>query len=364
MTNCKPDPLARIALRGAVPRELLRLLPQVNIDPFGAGGLDADLVAGFARGARGGWSVSLRTGGAAMTTDSGFACDNAYVAATFLLSRALGLRDPFLAATEDSFATLRQAIALARGSDDILIEGEAGVGKRSLAILVNRASGIGELERVDCAAPEEVAREFAALAGGRLEDGQQRPRTVLLDRLAELPAAHQIALARQIATRPRGVRYLATAKVSSVAKASGASIAPGLRNLFTGTLRLRPLVRRSVDLTILARHFLRTANPLLQLDSSALDALRDYRFPGNVRELHSLMTRLEIYETAEYVRTIDAVRVLRQLDPVPAIGPEAAAYTPAVQVRRGQRCHLRLVRPSMAKAQMETTPSLPHATTR
>jgi DNA-binding NtrC family response regulator len=344
-------------LRGTVPRELVRLLSLVNINPFAAGGLDADLVAAFARGTRGGWSVSVRTGAAAVTTDSGFMCDNAYVAATFLLSRALGLREPFLVANEETFATVRRAIALAPGSANVLIEGEAGVGKRSLAILLDRVGARGELARVDCAVPEEVARELATIARGRL-DTVERPRgTVLLDHLAELPRAHQLALAREVAAQPHAVRYLATAKGSIAGLIDKGAFAPAFGALFSETLRLPPMRRRLADLAALAGHFLRNANPLLQLDASALAALRDYPFPGNVRELQSLMTRLEIYETGEHVRSIDSARVLRQLEP--PLAPQAATHTPPPDARAA-RSHLRLVQPLRAKRAARTMPAMLH----
>jgi transcriptional regulator of acetoin/glycerol metabolism len=366
VTNCKPNPLARVALRGEVPRELVWLLPLVNINPFGAGGLDADLVAAFARDARGGWSISLRTGAAATTTDRGFICDNVYVAATFLLSRALGLVDPFLVAGEDTFATLRQAIALALGPANVIIEGETGVGKRSLAALLNRAGGGGELTRIDCAVPEDVARELAALARGRLETGESPRRMVLLDRIAELPPAHQVALAREIAAQPRAVRYLATAKVPIQGRVESGAFAPALSALFTATLRLAPLARRRADLVMLARHFLRNANPLLDFDGRALAILRDQRFPGNVRELHNLITRLEIYERGECARTIDAACLRRQLCGVAEAESEEVTSVPPRRVcaTGGRRAHLRLVQPVRAKSQPSAIPAEPHVNSR
>jgi hypothetical protein len=366
VSDCKLNPLARVALRGEVPRELIWLLPLVNINPFGAGGLDADLVAAFARDARGGWSISLRTGAAAMTTDRGFICDNVYVAATFLLSRALGMVDPFLVAGEHTFATLRQAIALAPGRANLIIEGETGVGKRSLAALLNRAGGGGELTRIDCAVPEDVARELAALVRDRLDTGESPRRTVLLDRIAELPPAHQMALAREIAIQPRTVRYLATAKVSIRGRVETGSFAPELNALFGATLRLAPLARRRADLLMLARHFLRNANPLLQFDSSALATLRDQRFAGNVRELHNLITRLEIYERGECARTIDAACLRRQLCGVVEVEPEeVTSVSPrGVRATGGRRAHLRLVQPARAKSQPPAIPAEPHVNSR
>ena len=104
---------ARIALRGDIPRELIWLLLSLNLDPFGAGGFDADLVAAFARHNQGGWMVSVRQGAGTGSVDSGVLCDNPYVAAAVLLSRVIGLADPFLVASEETYALLREAIGMA-----------------------------------------------------------------------------------------------------------------------------------------------------------------------------------------------------------------------------------------------------------
>jgi len=344
LTNSKPTPFARIALRGEVPRELVWFLPMVNLNPFGAGGLDADFVAAFARRARGGWSLSLRTGAAATTTDQGFVCDNAYVAAAFLLSRALNLREPFLTASEESFATLRKAVALAPSAVNVLIEGETGSGKRPLAELLGRAChGCGELSRVDCAVPSEVARELAVLARGSIARADTVGRTVLLDRIDELHLADQLMLAG--ATGEQAVRYFATAKAPIAKAVERGVFSSTLARRFGATLKLPPIHRRREDLAILARHFLRNANPLLEFDDGALAVLRAHRFGGNVRELENLVRRLEIHESGHGAFIISAAGVSGLLDGPVFMSPDFAkappARPPAAAVK--PRAHLRLV---------------------
>src|SRR5207253_3125189 len=103
-----------------------------------------------------GWSVSLRNGAGVTNAANGFTCDNPLVAASFLLSRVLGLKDPFLTASEESFAVLREAVGWVGSAANILIEGETGSGKRSLAEVVHRASmSNGSLLRIDCAIAAE-----------------------------------------------------------------------------------------------------------------------------------------------------------------------------------------------------------------
>jgi hypothetical protein len=300
-------PLARIALRGDVPRDLIWLLLGVNIDPFGAASLDADRVASFARQSNhsqnhggkdhGGWSVSLRAGTGVTGADNGFVCDNAWVAASLLLSRVLGLSEPFLTASEATFAILREAVGLAGTRANVLIDGETGAGKRSLAEVIHRASvGHRPQIRVDCAVAAELEGELNAV-GPRCVGVMDQPRsTILLDRFAELPLSYQERLAEEIHAKRDRIRYIATSKLPMTRLAEKGTIAPHLLRQFEVTLTLPPLNRRRADLVTLARYFLPNANPLLELDPGALAILRRYRFAGNVRELQNLVTRLEIYE--------------------------------------------------------------------
>jgi hypothetical protein len=263
-------PLARIALRGDVPRDLVRLLLGVNIDPFGAGGFDADLVAAFARedhrsqNARGndhrgkdhrGWCVSLRTGAGVTNADNGFVRDNFFVAASFLLSRAIGLREPFLTASEEGYGILREAVGLVGSRANVLIEGETGTGKRSLAEVIHRVSvGTRPQIRIYCAVAEEIERAINSV-GPHGVDVPDHPRgTILLDRFAELPQSHQEMLSEEIRAKRDHIRYIASSKVPMARLAENGALAPSLLRQFEITLSLPPLNRRRADLAMLAWH--------------------------------------------------------------------------------------------------------------
>ena len=61
-------------------------------------------------------------------------------------------------------------------------------------------------------------------------------------------------------------------------------------------IRLPPLRERSEDIADLVRHFFTLAEkeglPAKQIETAALDRLRRYRWPGNIRELENLIRRL------------------------------------------------------------------------
>jgi two-component system nitrogen regulation response regulator GlnG len=77
-------------------------------------------------------------------------------------------------------------------------------------------------------------------------------------------------------------------------------------------LRLPPLRERAEDIPDLVRHFFTLAEreglPRKQLDSAALERLRRYRWPGNIRELENLVRRLSALYPQEVIGagTIDA----------------------------------------------------------
>jgi DNA-binding NtrC family response regulator len=112
--------------------------------------------------------------------------------------------------------------------------------------------------------------------------------------------------------RPR-IRYLATATRSLGELALRGRFVPELYNLFEVALPIAPLRERPDDIAMLAGYFLRKANPAMVLNGAALKTLNDYPFPGNVRELQNLITRLAIVPLASDGMVIGRPDVLGQL---------------------------------------------------
>lgn len=64
-------------------------------------------------------------------------------------------------------------------------------------------------------------------------------------------------------------------------------------------LELPPLRKRKEDIDILALHFLKSESENISLSKAALEALKDYDWKGNVRELESVIKRAVILADAE-----------------------------------------------------------------
>jgi hypothetical protein len=337
-------PIARIALRGEPPAELIAKLSLLNLDPFGAGALDSDLVAVFARRAMGGWVVHPRHDRALAAAPRATICENPLVAAAFLLSSALRLPEPLLCATDEGFAILRDAVTLAAGGanilniPNILITGETGTGKKSLATLIHRASGPGGGEtRVDCADARDFERALLTLCRAHRK-APVAPRTIVLERIGELAPAHQEELTRVMRAR-LSARYIATVKTPPE------GLIPSLIRQFDATVAVPPLRCRPLDIDMLARHFLCRVEPRLELGAAALEAIHTQPLPGNVRELRNLMVRLSIHLQDEAERIITPAQIARQCLCVPPSAPQGGPDpTPITSVPRiVHRRHLRLV---------------------
>ncbi|MGH9901539.1 MAG: sigma-54-dependent transcriptional regulator, partial [Pyrinomonadaceae bacterium] len=219
---------------------------------------------------------------------------------------------------------LKQARAVSDTNATVLITGENGTGKEVLACAIHEESARGSkpFVAVSCAAlPETLieselfGHERGAFTGatqarkGRFElaDGG----TLFLDEIGELSAAVQVKLLRVLQERAfervGGTKTL-TVDIRLIA-ASNRDLEQEVeasnfrRDLFyrlnVVPLHLPALRERREDIPILAAHFAVKAaekhgRPPAELDPALLDALQEYDWPGNIRELENLIERLVV----------------------------------------------------------------------
>lgn len=337
------QPFARVALTGNAPAELLRMLPLLGVEALTSDACEhPDLLVSFSSGptveGHAGVPIvrmALRTDGPEHGTD--FVYESPRAAACFILSRALGLAAPLITADREMLGVVRAAIAVAPGSTGIVVEGETGTGKESLVRLIHAVSGVarGTVE-LDCAAlePDLATREMAALAArawpaqGVFENPLSRGMlTVFFHRLSELTLAGQAKLLELMrwGNAQGPLRYIATSSRSLALMGERGTFLPELLSLFGVTLRIPPLRARRSDIPMLARQFLRSLNPGLAFSANAIKVLSDYPFPGNLRELRNLVTRLGIAAAAPGGTLIDRMDVLSQLAPGDPMSPNGVS---------------------------------------
>ncbi|EMR3907804.1 TPA: two-component system response regulator PilR [Pseudomonas aeruginosa] len=248
-----------------------------------------------------------------------------------LVATALRLRNPEaeeapvdnrLRGESPPMRALRNQIGkLARSQAPVYISGESGSGKELVARLIHEQGP--RIERpfvpVNCGAiPSELMESefFGHKKGsftGAIEDKQglfqaASGGTLFLDEVADLPMAMQVKLLRAIqekAVRAVGgqqevavdVRILCATHKDLAAEVGAGRFRQDLYyRLNVIELRVPPLRERREDIPLLAERILKrlagdTGLPAARLTGDAQEKLKNYRFPGNVRELENMLER-------------------------------------------------------------------------
>ena len=228
--------------------------------------------------------------------------------------------------TAPTFRTaLAQAAKAARGHTHSLIEGESGTGKDMLMRAMHAASPRAKapLRIVNVASvsqnsldsilfghePNAFPGAFDRQIGAMQQcDGG----TLMLDEVDRIPQEVQERLAEALETgivRPVGathgfrvdVRILSATNHSFDALVSTASFNPRLAQKLSATrIALPPLRERPGDIPALTRHFLARIGEQpglnhLSVSDTALALLAAYDWPGNVRQLQSVLFRAAVY---------------------------------------------------------------------
>jgi DNA-binding NtrC family response regulator len=245
-------------------------------------------------------------------TDAITAIDSATLADQFSKSGLIG--------RSAAMVNVYKLIAYAARSDaTALILGESGTGKELVARAIHdfsRRAGKPFIA-INCSGLTDTLLEaelFGHTKGsftGAVTDRMglfeaAEGGTLFLDELASTSAVFQASLLRALQTGE--VRRIGSTQAYRVnVRAIGSSNTPLLGLVKAGsfrsdlyyrlsvlTIELAPLRERPEDIPLLIRHLLQQASSEsqpLHLTGGAISALRNYGFPGNVRELQNALTR-------------------------------------------------------------------------
>ncbi len=231
-----------------------------------------------------------------------------------------GAWPPLLESSRRLTAAMEVAERVAPLPVDVLLTGETGAGKDTLAEHLHARSGrSGPFVAINCAGIPETLFEselFGAEAGAYT--GATRTRqglleradagTLYLDEIESMPLSAQAKLLRVLQDR-RVQRLGSTRSIDSAFRVIAATKTALSRCVAEGSfrqdlyyrlnvveIRIPPLRERVDDIVPLFIHFARLAAqryrlPALQAEPSLLQRLMAYDWPGNVRELKSCAER-------------------------------------------------------------------------
>jgi formate hydrogenlyase transcriptional activator len=237
--------------------------------------------------------------------------------------------EEIVGSSEALHAVLRQVAKVAPVDSTVLILGETGVGKESIARAIHRRSNrvARAFIRVNCAAipPSLIASElFGHEKGAFTGATQRRPGrfesanggTIFLDEIGDLPAETQIALLRVLQEREFervgsnqpisvDVRVVAaTNRDLKSAVAAGTFREDLFYRLNVFPIHIPSLRDRADDIPLLVEYFIeryakKAGKKIKRISKRTFDLFRAYDWPGNIRELQNVVERAVILSDGE-----------------------------------------------------------------
>jgi DNA-binding NtrC family response regulator len=244
----------------------------------------------------------------------------------------------------------------------VVIEGETGTGKELIARMIHRFSlrAVHPFVPVDCTAIPAALLEselFGAMKGAFT--GADRDRvgvfesanrgTVFLDEIGDIDPAFQVKLLRFL--QEREIRPVGSSREKKVDVRVVVATNKDLQKMVDEgkfrqdlwfrlnvvRLELPPLRERRNDVPLLAHFFVGKYNARynreVKLTESGLKALKEFTWPGNVRQLQHLIERLTILAPNDRIDAESVQDAISAMEPKDG-GGETLAETEADQIRR------------------------------
>jgi two-component system, NtrC family, response regulator HydG len=255
---------------------------------------------------------------------SGFAND------AILKTSILGESEPM----QDIFKKIEK---IAPTDANILILGENGTGKDLVAKAIHERSlrANKSFVKVDAGSLTETLfeSELFGYKKGAFTDAKEdrmgrfeaaNSGTLFLDEIGNISLQQQARLLTVLQNRqvtrlgsnqpvPIDIRLICATNVAFTELANEARFRKDLiYRINTVEITIPPLKKRSSDISLLAKHFVKIYaakyfKPDMELDNTALNKLGQYHFPGNVRELQYVIERAVIMSEGDIINESDLI---------------------------------------------------------
>ena len=227
---------------------------------------------------------------------------------------------PHISSNTETFGVISRDARLRRIIDTIrtaapsdasvLIEGETGTGKQLIAAAIHAQSRrcSGPLVRVNCAEPPELFEAELFGKHGLIEAANSG--TLLLDEIAEMPMHLQTKLFCVLQERklcrlgededPDFRLVVTTSRNTTTLLAEGVLSKDLYFCISTIKIKVPALRERIDDIPLIAQHFLDRFNTqykrkIRRISKETLFRLLRYNWPGNIRELESVIERAVLF---------------------------------------------------------------------
>lgn len=213
----------------------------------------------------------------------------------------------------------------------VFLQGETGTGKELLAHAMHHASprGDGPFVAVNCGAlaPDLIAAELfgyekgaftgASASGKRGKLELAHGGTIFLDEITDTSPTLQVSLLRALQDQeivPVGgehptridVRVITASNRNVHALIQNGTFRSDLYYRLNGvTITLPPLRERQEDIPLLAQHFLKEAPVERSLSAEVRAALQQYQWPGNLRELRTVLQAAAVLSAGSVIEETD-----------------------------------------------------------
>ncbi len=211
-----------------------------------------------------------------------------------------------------SMQSLYQVIARVINADlPVMITGESGTGKSLVARTIHDLSDRRQLPFVVATGADLVAIDGPSNLIGRVRGG-----TILFDEVADLNDEAQARVVRMVdGLGDTGPRIMATSQSDLSKRIDQGRFRQDLFYRLGGvTLDIPPLRDRVDDIELLAQNFAARAErdglPPRRLDPEAFEMMRQFPWPGNVRQLENTVRRLMLMGGETRIGRADVEEVL------------------------------------------------------